>query len=297
MIARLSRSGKEVEELRMKWGRWQLFSLHENIFWIDGGAMYGVVPRVIWEKLTPPDGRNRVALRANLLLISTGERNILVEAGLGDDIPSRWKEIYGLREPSQLVQQLDAIGFKPEDVDLVIPTHLHFDHCGGCVHLLNGTLQPRFPNAQHIVQRTEWQVAMHPDLRSKVSYRKELLAPIADHGLLRLVDGDEEIVPGVRVQATGGHTPGHQVVILSSDGQTAVYTGDLIPTTFHLKTAYVAGVDLYPLETMREKEALIEKAIQKRWLVFFGHDVDVDAGYLQRNVEGSVGVERAPTLS
>jgi glyoxylase-like metal-dependent hydrolase (beta-lactamase superfamily II) len=275
----------------MQFGHLKLFSLHENIFWIDGGAMYGVVPRVIWEKITPPDERNRVALRANLLLIRVEGKNILVETGLGDDIPERWKEIYGMREPSHLLSELDRLGLAPEDIDAVIPTHLHFDHSGGSVHLEDGSFQPTFAHAQHLIQRREWQMAMDPDLRSRVSYRKEMLMPLEEKGLLQLLDGDQEVLPGIRVRQTGGHTPGHQVVLVSSEAGTAVYTGDLIPTAGHLKTTYVPSVDLYPLETMREKDRLIEEAIEGRWLVFFGHDPEIDAGHLRRAEEGRLVVE------
>jgi glyoxylase-like metal-dependent hydrolase (beta-lactamase superfamily II) len=275
----------------MQWGSFQLFSLHENLFWIDGGAMYGVVPRVIWEKLSPPDERNRVALRANLLLIRDGQRSILVETGLGDAIPDRWKEIYGLKRSSGLLQELGRHGLTPDQIDTVIPTHLHFDHSGGGVHRDGETFQPAFPRARHIVQKREWDVAMDPDVRSRVSYRKEMLAPLQENGLLHLVDGEEEISPGVRVHLTGGHSAGHQVVTVTSSAGTAFYTGDLIPTRHHLKTAYVPSVDVYPMETMRQKDRFIEQAVEERWLVFFGHDPEIDAGYLSRGEKGQVTVE------
>jgi len=275
----------------MQWGSCQLFSLHENVFWIDGGAMYGVVPRVIWEKLSPPDERNRVALRANLMLIRNGQRTILVEAGLGDAIPDRWKEIYGLRKPSQLLEELGRHGLTPDDIDTIVPTHLHFDHSGGGVHRDGETFQPTFSRARHIVQKKEWAVAMDPDIRSRVSYRKEMLAPLEAGNLLQLVDGDEEIAPGVTVHLTGGHSAGHQVVTVTSPAGTAWYTGDLIPTRHHLKTTYVPSVDIYPMETMRQKDRFIEQALEERWLVFFGHDPEIDAGYLSRDDRGRVTVE------
>jgi glyoxylase-like metal-dependent hydrolase (beta-lactamase superfamily II) len=275
----------------MQWGSFRLFSLHENLFWIDGGAMYGVVPKVIWEKLSPPDERNRVALRANLMLIRDEQHNILVETGLGDDIPDRWKEIYGLREPSHLLEELGRHGLTPEQIDTVIPTHLHFDHSGGGAHLENGAFQPIFPRARHIVQKKEWAVALNPDVRSRVSYRKEMLLPLMEKDLLQLVDGNEEIVPGVRVQLTGGHSAGHQVVTVASSAGTAWYTGDLIPTRHHLKTTYVPSVDLYPMETMRQKDRFIEQALKEHWLVFFGHDPEIDAGYLRRDEKDRVVVE------
>jgi len=280
-----------TEEFIMQWGSRQLCSLHENVFWIDGGAMYGVVPRIIWEKLSPPDERNRVTLRANLMLIRSGEHNILVETGLGDDIPERWKEIYGLREPSHLLEELTLAGLTPGDIDLVILTHLHFDHSGGCVHRDGEVFRATFPRARHVIQKEEWQVAMNPDVRSRVSYRKEMLTPLMKEDLIRLVDGDEEIAPGVRVRLTGGHSAGHQVVTVTSPQGMVVYTGDLIPTVHHLKTSYVPSVDILPLETMRQKDRLIEEALEGHWLVFFGHDPEIDAGYLSRDERERVVVE------
>jgi len=275
----------------MKWDSFRLFSLHENTFRIDGGAMYGVVPRVIWERLSPPDERNRVTLRANLMLIRDGRHNILVEAGLGNDIPDRWKEIYGLQEPSHLLEELDRHELTPADIDLVVPTHLHFDHSGGGVRLNSGNFQATFPRARHVIQEKEWAVAMNPDIRSRVSYRKEMLAPLEREDVLWLVDGDEEISPGVNVRLTGGHSAGHQVVTVASSAGTAFYTGDLIPTRHHLKTAYVPSVDVYPMETMRQKDRFIEQALKEHWLVFFGHDPEIDAGYLFRDDRGQVAVE------
>jgi glyoxylase-like metal-dependent hydrolase (beta-lactamase superfamily II) len=275
----------------MRFGDLELYSLHENNFWIDGGVMYGVVPRVLWEKLSPPDGSNRVGLRANLLLIRSSDQNVLVESGLGNDIPDKWKENFGLREPSHLTTELATVGLEPEDIHQVILTHLHSDHSGGCIRRDAATFVPVFPRAQHVVQRQEWEDALEPDVRSRVSYIKEMLLPLEERGLLRLMDGDDEILPGVRIQVTGGHTRGHQVVLIESGGQTAFYTGDLIPTTSHLRTAYVPSVDLYPTESMRAKAELIQRAVDGRWLVFFGHDTEVDAGYLSRNERGRVVVE------
>ena len=275
----------------MQWGSFQLNSLHENLFWIDGGAMYGVVPRVIWERLSPPDERNRVTLRANLMLIRSEAGNILVETGLGDAIPDRWKEIYGLRRSSQLLEELDRHGLTPGQIDTVIPTHLHFDHSGGGVRRDGETFRAVFPRARHVIQKKERDVALDPDIRSRVSYRKEMLAPLMEGDRLQLADGDEEIAPGVRVHLTGGHSAGHQVVTVASPEGTAFYTGDLIPTRHHLRTAYVPSVDVYPMETMRQKDRFIKQALKERWLVFFGHDPEIDAGYLARDEQGRVTVE------
>lgn len=275
----------------MKLGQFELHIIHENRFWIDGGAMFGVVPRVLWETLSPPNGRNRIALRSNLLLIKAGEKNILVEAGLGDAIPEKWKVNYGVEGPSRMPERLRRLGLEARDVGVVILTHLHFDHAGGCTRWENGGPALSFPRAQHVVQEKEWQDAMTPDPRSRASYMKELLVPLSPGESLQLVGGDTEIIPGIRVVNTGGHTRGHQVVHISSEGQSALYTGDLIPTSSHLKIPYVAGVDLFPLQTMRWKEEMIRRAVDERWLVLFGHDTEIDGGYLSRDSKGKVQVE------
>jgi glyoxylase-like metal-dependent hydrolase (beta-lactamase superfamily II) len=275
----------------MKLGQFELQVIHENRFWIDGGAMFGVIPRVLWETLTRPDGRNRIALQSNLLLIQTGEKNVLVEAGLGDAIPEKWKVNYGVEGPSRMPERLHRLGLEPRDVGVVILTHLHFDHAGGCTRWENGAPGLAFPRAQHVVQEKEWQDAMAPDPRSRASYMRELLEPLFQGGRLHLVDGITEIYPGIQVMNTGGHTRGHQVVHISSGGQTALYTGDLIPTSSHLKIPYVAGVDLFPLETMERKEQMIQRAVQENWLVLFGHDTEIDGGYLSRDSKGKVLVE------
>jgi glyoxylase-like metal-dependent hydrolase (beta-lactamase superfamily II) len=275
----------------MQFGEFELQVIHENRFWIDGGAMFGVVPRVLWETMARPDGRNRIALQANLLLVRTPQKNILVETGLGDAIPEKWRINYGVEGPSQMLGQLRQIGLDPLDIDVVILTHLHFDHAGGCIHIKNGDFTPIFPAARHVVQLQEWEDALAPDQRSRASYMKDLLLPLDRGGLLQLIEGSSEIVPGIQVVNTGGHTRGHQVVLIASGGKQALYTGDLIPTRSHLKIPYIAGVDLFPLETMRQKEKMIQRAVEESWLILFGHDTEIDGGYLSRGTQGKMVVE------
>jgi glyoxylase-like metal-dependent hydrolase (beta-lactamase superfamily II) len=281
----------------MQLGEFELHTIHENRFWIDGGAMFGVVPRVLWQTLTRPDDRNRIALRANLVLIKTGDKNILVEAGLGDAIPEKWKVNYGVEGPSRMPAQLRQRGLEPGDIDMVIPTHLHFDHVGGCAVFEADDFRPAFPSAQHLVQRVEWEDALSPDARSRASYMPEMLLPLSQSGLLRLLDGHTEVATGVQVMVTGGHTRGHQIVLVSSGGKTALITGDLIPTGSHLKIPYVAGVDLFPLVTMEQKENMIHRAVQEGWLVLFGHDTEIDGGYLSQDSKGRVQVKPVAIVS
>lgn len=275
----------------MEFGEFELHVIHENRFWIDGGAMFGVIPRVLWETLTRPNGRNRIALQANLLLVKSQKKNILVEAGLGDALPQKWKLNYGVEGSSQMIGKLRELGLGPEEIDVVILTHLHFDHGGGCVQEESGTLNLTFPRAQHIVQKKEWETALAPDVRSRASYLEELLLPLSRGGMLRLANGSTQIAPGIEVVNTGGHTRGHQVVLISSGDRKALFTGDLIPTRCHLKIPYVAGVDLFPLETMERKEEMIQRAVEENWLVLFGHDTEIDGGYLGRGERGRVVLE------
>lgn len=281
----------------MQFGQFELYAIHENNFWIDGGAMFGVIPRALWETLTPPDERNRIELRANLLLVKTPQKNILVETGLGDAIPHKWKAHYGVKRASQMIGRLRQLGLGPQDIHVVIPTHLHFDHAGGCTRPKDGAFVPAFPAAQYVVQQKEWEDALCPDERSRASYWKERLLPLSEGGLLRLVNGQAEVARGIRVMITGGHTRGHQVVLISSEDQTALFSGDLIPTTSHLKIPYVAGVDLFPLETMKRKREMIQRAVEDHWLVFFGHDTQVDGGFLSQDDRGKVHLEPVSTIS
>ena len=193
----------------MKMDGINIYSISDGFFRLDGGAMFGVVPRLLWEKRAPPNERNRIRMGLWCLLIQAGNKNILVDNGIGDKPNRRFEEIFEIEHPPSLIPSLAEHNLKPSDIDMVILTHLHFDHCGGNTIFRDGKLMPTFPNAKYVMQRTEWEKAVSPNERTRASYVKENLIPIKEAGLVELIDGDKEILPGVSVKVTGGHTRGH----------------------------------------------------------------------------------------
>lgn len=267
----------------MKLGNFEIFSIVENSFKIDGGAMFGVVPKIIWERLAPSDEFNRVKLDINLLLVKTKGENILIDAGMGDALSEKHKKIYGIEKPSNLEGKLSKLDLTPEDIDLVILTHLHADHSGGVVKLDKaGKKIPRFPNARHIVQIKEWNDAMSPDERTSATYLTENLKLLKDFDLLELIDGEDEVTKGIKVTNTGGHTAGHQAVLIEDGENKILCAGDIIPSASHLKIPYVASVDLFPLETMTVKRKFLDMCINDGWLLAFDHDVNIRLGRLEK---------------
>jgi glyoxylase-like metal-dependent hydrolase (beta-lactamase superfamily II) len=265
----------------MRLGDLELRFLSDGEFWLDGGTLFGVVPRVLWEKVAQPDERNRIRMRLNSLLIRTAGKNILVETGVGSKLGRKQREIFKLDRSVDLLGSLDSAGLRPEDIDIVINTHLHFDHCGGNTRLESGRLVPTFPQATHFIQRSEWEDALDPDERSAVSYLEGNYLPLEESGQVELLEGDAEILPGIRVRVTGGHTRGHQSVHLESQGETAVFAGDILPMSYFTKITYVPSFDLYPLQTMEAKKNLLGGAREGDWILFFCHDPRVSAGRLE----------------
>jgi glyoxylase-like metal-dependent hydrolase (beta-lactamase superfamily II) len=267
----------------VKFGKFEIFSIVENSFKIDGGAMFGVVPKIIWERLVPSDEFNRVKLDLNLLLVKTDKENILIDAGIGDALSEKQKKIYGIEKPSNIEKSLSELNLIPEQIDLVILTHLHADHAGGVVKLdESGKKACRFPNARHVVQIREWDDAMSPDERTSATYLTENLKLLEESNLLELVDGEDEVAEGIKITPTGGHTPGHQVVLIEDGENKILWSGDIIPTASHLKIPYVASVDLFPLETMAQKRKFLDICINDGWLLAFDHDVNIKLGKLEK---------------
>jgi glyoxylase-like metal-dependent hydrolase (beta-lactamase superfamily II) len=268
----------------VKFRNFEIFSIVENSFKIDGGAMFGVVPKIIWERLAPPDGKNRVKLDLNLLLVISERENILIDAGMGDVLSEKQKKIYGIEKPSDLERRLSELNLTPEDIDLVILTHLHADHAGGVVKMdQSGRKVPRFPNARHIVQIREWNDAMSPDERTSATYFTENLKLLEESNLLELIEGEDEVAKGIKITPTGGHTPGHQAILIKDKEIKILCAGDIIPSTSHLKIPYVASVDLFPLETMAQKRKFLDMCINDGWLLAFDHDVNVRLGKLEKS--------------
>ena len=266
---------------RFALGDLELISLFDGFFRLDGGAMFGVVPKTLWAKQTVPDDRNRILLAMRPLVVR-GVRTMLIDAGLGDKDNRKFHDIYGVDRSRNLDHTLAEAGLTPEDIDIVLATHLHFDHAGGfTTRDANGRVRPKFPRAQYVVRRGEWDDARNANERTRASYLVDNFMPLADAGVLQLVDDDQTIMPGVKVKRTGGHTMHHQMVVIESGGKTAAFVADLVPTTAHLPEPWIMGYDLYPMETLASKKAFYKDAIEKDVLVFFDHDPRLAAGYLR----------------
>ena len=263
-----------------KLGRFHLYCLSDGTWRMDGGSVFGVVPRVLWEKLKTPDARNRISMGTNCLLVRTPDANILVEAGIGPKLSDKERDIYAYDRTPGLPDALEGLGLKPQDIDLVVLSHLHFDHCGALVSPgRDGELAPLFPRAAHVVQRKELEAWRNPDPRSKPSYKPENLQELEGLGRLRVVEGDAEVAPGVRVRVTGGHTAGHQAIYVSDQEETVVFTGDFLFMRAFLKINWVSALDLFPLEAMQRKAAFLEEAARERQLIWFYHETEQMLGF------------------
>ena len=278
---------------RYSLGDLELISVSDGFIRLDGGAMFGVVPKVLWEKQAPADASNRITLAMRPLIVR-GARTMLIDAGLGGKESAKFHEMYGVDRSRPLEMTMAEAGIAPEDIDIVLATHLHFDHAGGFTYRdAGGRLRPTFPRAQYIVRRGEWEDATHTHARNRASYLADNFVPLAEAGVLQLVDEDATIMPGVKVRRTGGHTMHHQIVMIESKGKTAAFAADLIPTTTHLPDPWIMGFDLYPVDTLTAKQRFVKDAIDQDMLIFFEHDPAVAAGYI-REEDGKKRI--VPTL-
>lgn len=267
---------------RFTLGDLELVSLYDGFLRLDGGSMFGVVPRTLWSPRVPSDDRNRILLAMRPLLVR-GEQTVLIDAGLGDKDDATFHDIYGVERSRHLDHALADAGISADEIDVVIATHLHFDHAGGfTVPDGSGRVRPRFPRARYVVRRGEWNDATHPNERNRASYLADNFAPLAEAGVLELVDDDGAVAPGIRLERTAGHTASHQSVWIESRGQQAVFAGDLIPTVAHVPEPWIMGYDLYPLDTLASKKRLLSAAEAADALVFFEHDPSVAAARLHR---------------
>lgn len=275
----------------MRFGDFELFVVSDGTFRLDGGAMFGVVPRVLWEKTNPPDESNRITLGLNGLLVRTPSDTVVIDTGIGTIYDEKFAKIYAIDKSAELLASLHEVGVSPEEVTKVILTHLHFDHCGGNTVKQGEKIVPTFPRATYFVQEGELKAARKPDPRSQGSYLPHTWEPVAEAGQLEILEGNQEVVPGIETFVTGGHTRDHQIIKIRSGGQTACYLADLVPTDSHLKTPYVMAYDLYPKTTMEMKEKVLRQAAAEAWLLFFEHAPKVRAGYV-KELEGKPVLEQ-----
>jgi glyoxylase-like metal-dependent hydrolase (beta-lactamase superfamily II) len=263
---------------------WHLVS--DGTFRLDGGAMFGVVPKPLWERKSAPDERNRITLGTNCLLVRTGGRIVLVDGGLGRKEAAKFRDIFGFGEETDLVTSLAAHGVSPDQVDVVVCTHLHFDHAGGLTRLVDGESTPVFPRATHLLQRAELEDALHPTVRSAASYFPYNWEPLQRAGLLELVEGPVDVAPGVRTEVLKGHIRALQGVVLDSGGEKAFYPSDNLPTAAHVPVPWVMGYDLYPLDTVASKESFLPQAADEGWTLIFEHDPRMGAARIHRGDKG-----------
>jgi glyoxylase-like metal-dependent hydrolase (beta-lactamase superfamily II) len=246
--------------------------LSDGFLSLDGGALFGVVPRVLWERDAPADAQHRVRLGLNVLLVESAGRRVLVDTGAGERWGEKERRMYALERPSTLLGSLAALGLEPADVDVVVNTHLHFDHAGGNTRLEGGRVVPTFPRARYVIQKGEWHDALHAHERNRASYREPDFVPLEDAGQLELVEGEAEVAPGIRVVPVGGHTAHHQMVVVAGGGRTLAVPTDVLPTTSHLPLPWIAAYDLFPEATLEAKRRLLPRIVDEAWDVVFYHD-------------------------
>ena len=265
----------------MRLGDLEFLILNDGTLRLDGGAMFGVVPKPMWEKKSRSDDRNRVVLAMNCLLIRAAGKTILVETGAGDKWDAKRRDIYAFEGSPRFPDQLAAHGVKPENVDIVINTHLHFDHCGWNTRIVNGKARPTFPNARYVVQKKDFDHAKKPTERDQASFIADNYLPVEEAGQWWFLESDTEIVPGVSIFLVPGHTHAMQCVKLTGGGKTAVFLADLVPTTAHLPLAWIMGFDLFPLTTLENRKKWLPQIANNGWLTLFAHDPVIRAAYLR----------------
>jgi len=256
----------------VRFGRFEIDIFSDGTFKLDGGAMFGVVPKVFWEKQKTPDALNRIEMDMNCLLIRDADHVVVVETGAGTKMSDKLRGIYGIGRPPQLLEELKARGVKPEDVTLVVNTHLHFDHAGGNTRRDGEALVATFPRASYAFQRLEWLDATHANERTHASYYPEDFAPLEAPGKLELIDEEVEIIPGVRLDRVQGHTRGTQTVRVMDGKRTVFFSSDFMPDRHHLPLPWIPAQDLFPLDTLEAKRTILARAVDERWIVGFTHD-------------------------
>jgi glyoxylase-like metal-dependent hydrolase (beta-lactamase superfamily II) len=256
----------------MKIGKYKLSIIESGFFGLDGGAMFGIVPKPLWEKTNPSDEANRIKLSTRHLILESDSRKIIIDTGMGEKWDEKMKSIYAVEENVSMQSALDKKGLKVEDITDVILTHLHFDHTGGSTVANNGKLEPAFPNAKYYVQKQNYDWGINPSQRDKGSYLIENFKPLFEEGVLNFINGNESFDNEIEFIVINGHTFGQQMVKVSDGSSTILFCADLIPTISHIPLPYIMGYDLQPLVTLKEKKKYLKIAVDENWKLFFGHD-------------------------
>lgn len=281
-----------IQPLKLKIGAYEICPIPTGVFGLDGGAMFGTVPKVLWEKSNPPDDKNRIPMEARGLLLKSPGCNILIDTGNGGDfvlkygekLGTKFAEMYNIDDQGpSLLKSLKQQGLAPEDIHHVILTHLHFDHAGGATTAKDHKLVPTFPKATYYVQQANLETALHPNLRERASYYSANFQPLIDAGVLKTLQGPvENILPGVSTLLSHGHTQGQQMVKVSDGKTSLLYCGDVVPTSSHVKIPWLMGYDLHPLTLMEEKQKYLSEAAEHSWYLFFEHDPYCDSALIEK---------------
>ncbi len=276
---------------RMNLADFELTAVSDGLYRLDGGAFFGIIPKSMWSKKVKADENNLVPVGLNSILVRTGKQTILIETGIGNKLSEKMQRIYG--QPAKLLENLSAARISPEEIDIVINSHLHFDHCGWNTIRQDGKVVATFPKAKYYAPEGEWRHGHKPLERDAISYIGENYDPLVESGQMKLLRGDQEIVPGVSVKVFPGHTETMQAIILQSGGKTACYISDLIPTTAHLDLTWGMAFDLFPVQTIESKKKYYARAIPEKWLTMFTHDPLVPWGYVEKDERGKMVVRHA----
>ena len=271
----------------MKIGNYEIFTVETGYVSLDGGALFGVVPKVLWQKTNPADERNRIQLALRTMIIRDEQRTILVDTGVGRKMNDKLSDIYNVdHKQYELLKGLAEKGIAPEDITDVIVTHLHFDHVGGATYYDGNELKLTFPNATCHVQGEQWYWANHPSDKDRASYMPENFKPIEEAGKLHELDGPGELFPGIDVLVMYGHTAGMQLPKISDGKTTLLYCADLMPTASHIPLPFIMGYDNNPLITLEEKKRILPQAVKENWILVFEHDPFRAAGTVEETEKG-----------
>lgn len=273
----------------MRFGDYECFSVETGKFAIDGGAMFGVIPKILWERKIPGDDKNLIPMQARSLLIQGKGKNILVDTGIGNKLSEKLKKIYKVDlDSTNINMSLSKLGLTRNDITDVIITHLHFDHAGGSTSIMDGKAVPTFQNATYYIQKKQWEIANNPSVRDRASCMKENFMPLEEAGVLKLIDGPQEIFEGIDIIVTNGHTPGQQHPLIKGKTKPLFFCADLIPTSAHLPIPWSMAYDNFPMALINEKEKLLTRAFKENWILFFEHDPYIAAASIkqgEKNIE------------